>query len=165
MKTTPRLCILTLILAGLSPVGPTQQPATQPGRRACRIVDEVSTNTGDVYYVDGRKVPGDIGGVLLFLREREKTSHCTCLLAFVTTSARIRGLEDLRVIAGKMDYKEFHAYLYDYRRDFATEILYYGSPLNLSELRWGPEGSVPLPDENQKKATRGQRLLGSELHD
>jgi len=145
MKNSRWLCVLILTLAEFAPNSLSQQAVPQAERKACRIVDMVSAKSGNLFYVDGIKVPADLG-VLGFVRQREKVSPCSCLLAFVTTSARIREVEDLRVIAGKMDYKEFHAYLYDDRyRDFATEVFYYGSHLNLSELRSGPQGPVPLP--------------------
>lgn len=145
MKSIRLLCTLILILTQCTATNSAQQSVAQVSSKPCRIVDELSTEAGTAYYVDGTKVPEDIG-ILGFVRQRDKSSPCTCLLAFVTTSARIRDVEDLRVIAGKMDYKEFHAYLYDPRyRDFATEIDYYGTHLNLTELRSGPKGPVPLP--------------------
>jgi len=145
MKTSPWLFLLILIFTPRDPINSTPQGATQVGRKGCRIVDEVITKSGEVDYVDGVRVPEELG-VLETLRRREKVSPCTCMLAFVATAARIRDVEDFRVMAGKMDYQEYHAYLYEDRyRDTATEILY-GPRVNMNELRSGPHGQVPLPD-------------------
>jgi len=152
MKTKRLLWALTLICLACGASNSAQETKIQANKKTCRIVDYLSTKAGNIYYVDATKVSGDVGEVLLSLRQRERASSCTCLLAFFTASARIRDVEDLRVIAGKMDYKDFHSYLYDPRySDFATEINYDGTHLNLSELRSGSQGAVPLPDVRMRE--------------
>jgi hypothetical protein len=145
MEIRRLLCMLVVILAGCTAANSAQQAALQAKGRPCRIVDELPSKTDAVYYVDGVRVPDEIG-VLEVLRRRDKVSPSSCIHVFVTTSARIRDVEELRVMAGKMDFKEFHAYLFDLRyRDTVTEINYYGDHLQPSELRAGPRGPLPWP--------------------
>jgi hypothetical protein len=116
---------------------------------SCRIVDVIAIKSGDVEYVDGMRVPGDVT-TIDYLRQQEKSSPRTCLLLFVPSSVKIRDIEDFRVIAGKMQYEDFHPYLYEDRyRDLVREILY-GSPVNPDELRSGPQGQLAWPDHQRE---------------
>ena len=74
----------------------------------------------------------------------------SCLVLFATSSAKIRDIEGVRVIAEKMGYKDFHAYLYEPNRDSASEILY-GPTINLNEVRSGPHGPVPWPGQEPER--------------
>src|ERR1700733_10825535 len=119
------LWVFPLILAVHAAIHRAPQVPTQGDRKACWIVDVTNTNTGEVDYVDGVRVPNDIGTVnFLRLRER-RTSPRTCLLAFVTPSAQIADADDMRVIAGKIGYQESHVYLYgEQDHGYAREILW-----------------------------------------
>jgi hypothetical protein len=123
---------------------PVIAPAQVRSQNDCRIVDFVMKNTGEVDYVDGKRVPGKLVD-LFYLQEQEKSSPRSCLALFVTSSAKIRDIEGTRVIAGKMGYKDFHAYLYEPNRDSASEILY-GPDIKAEELRSSPNGPIPWPD-------------------
>jgi hypothetical protein len=118
-----------------------QEPSQLKGD-ACRIVDMVAKKVGEVDYVDGKKVPGNVV-TIDYLREQEKSSPRTCLLVFVTSATRIKDIEGLRVIAGKMQYKDFRAYLYDANRDSVSDI-------NAGEVRKGPNGPIPWPDDPKR---------------
>jgi hypothetical protein len=64
---------------------------------------------------------------------------------------KIQDIEDFRVIAGKMQYEDFHAYLYEDRdRDLVREIRY-GSPVSPGELRSGPKGYLSWPDHQSER--------------
>jgi len=80
MKTSRWLPLLIVLVAAYAPISSTSQSTTRAGRRACRIVDEVVTKSGEVDYVDGARVPEELG-VVEIIRRREKVSPCTCMLA------------------------------------------------------------------------------------
>jgi hypothetical protein len=139
------LMLFVTIIAGRGSVAVLAQSPHQDSNRECRIVDMVVKKSGEVDYVDGKKVPGNFVNID-YLREQEKASPRSCLRLFVTSSVKIQDIEDFRVIAtGKMQYQDFHAYLYDPARDSFSEILY-GQNARPSELRSGPRGTIPWPD-------------------
>ena len=139
-----RVVILLFLTAFLGMNSLAQEPSQVKGD-ACRIVDMVAKKGGEVDYVDGKRVPGNLV-TIDYLREQEKSSPRTCLLLFVTSSTKIKDIEGLRVIAGKMQYKDFRAYLYDSNRDSVSEIRY-GEDINAGEVRRGPNGPIPWPDD------------------
>jgi hypothetical protein len=104
------------------------------------------TNAVEVGYVDGIRVPDEVGW-LEYLRRKEKSSPRSCLLLFVPTSVKIQDVEDFHVVAGKMQYEDFHVYVYDQHRRLVTEFLH-GPPVNADELRSGPNGPFGWPDQN-----------------
>lgn len=123
----------------------TPQTPHLAGDRQCRIVDVIATKTGDEYFVDGVKVPEDVG-VTGYLRRAEASSPRSCLRLFVPTSVKIQDVEDIWVIAtGKMQYQEFHAYLYDERRDTVNEISWWKTT-ETSTVRVGNGHVIPWPD-------------------
>jgi len=115
----------------------------------CRIVDIVAKKTSEVDYVDGKRVPGDFV-TIDYLRAQEKASPRSCLLLFVTTFVTIQYIEDFRVIAGKMQYPDFHAYLHDEAhaewRDSYKEILY-GPTQHPGQVHKGTRGTIPWPED------------------
>jgi hypothetical protein len=119
------LSVLPLILAVHAAIHSAMQVPVQGDRKACWIVEVTTTNAGEVDYVDGVRVPEDVGTVnFLRLRERE-TSPRSCMLAFVSSSARIENVDNMRAIAGKIGFQESHVYLYEEQdRAFAREILW-----------------------------------------
>jgi hypothetical protein len=148
MKKIPWL-LLIVATASPIPIATLAQAPAQSKVAGCRIVDMVVKKAGEVDYVDAARVPGNYV-TIDYLREREKASPRTRLLLFVTSSVKIQDIEGLRVIAtGKMQYQDFHAYLYDPNRDSASEILY-GPDVNLNELRLGPHGTVPWPGQESE---------------
>jgi hypothetical protein len=138
-----RLLALTLLLA-LPAFG--QETRTT----SCRIVDVIATKAGDQYFVDGVRVP-DNGYVIDYLRRAEVASPRSCLRLFVPTSVKIQDVEDMFVIAtGKIQYQEFHAYLYDERRDSVSEISLWKT-VNTASLRSSNGHLVPWPDLQPKR--------------
>lgn len=139
-----RLAILLFLIAFPVVNSHAQEPSFVKGD-ACRIVDMVAKKGSEVDYVDGKRVPGNLV-TIDYLREQEKSSPRSCLLLFVTSSTRIRDIEGLRVIAGKMQYKDFRVYLYDSNRDLVSEIRY-GKDTDAGEVHKGPNGPIPWPDD------------------
>ena len=136
--------LLILIIVVVARWASAQTPS-QAGHEVCRIVDMVVKKAGEVDYVDGKRVPGNFVNID-YLREQEKSSPRSCLLLFVTSSVKVQDIEDFRVIAtGKMQYQDFHAYLYDPARDSFREILY-GPTVAPDKLRSSPRGLIPWPD-------------------
>ena len=137
-----RLIALAFLL--VLPVFGQETPAA-----SCRIVDVITTKTGDQYFVDGVKVPAG-GYVIDYLRRAELASPRSCLRLFVPTSVRIQDVEDMFVVAtGKIQYQDFHAYLYDERRDSVNEISLWKT-VDTAPLR-SPNGHLlPWPDRQQK---------------
>jgi len=81
---------LLLITGAIGPsVNTFPKPTPQVGPRNCRIIDMTFTKTGEVDYVDGMKVPDEVG-LLNFLRQREKSSPSCCLLVFVPVATNIQ---------------------------------------------------------------------------
>jgi hypothetical protein len=149
-------CVLVLILAeSLIGVHPIVQEAPPPKDRVCRMVDIIATKTRDIYYVDGIEVPQN-RTVIEYLRRLEASSPTRCLRLFVPTSVKIQDVEDMRVVAGKMQYQEFHAYLYDQHREWVNEILP-GPPVSTTELRFSPRGTIHWPDLQPGAGSNGQR--------
>ena len=144
-----KILLLSLIVSMANPVPITLAQAPPQEKGGCRIVDLAVKNAGEVDYVDGKKVPGNLVDID-YLREQERSSPRPCLLLFVTSSVKIKDIEGVRVIAGKMGYKDFHAYLYEPNRDSASEILY-GPDVNLNEVRSGPHGTVPWPGQQSER--------------
>ena len=136
--------LLILIIALVARWASAQTPS-QDRHEVCRIVDMVVKKAGEVDYVDGKRVPGNFVNID-YLREQEKSSPRPCLLLFVTSLVKVQDIEDFRVIAtGKMQYQDFHAYLYDPARDSFSEILY-GPTVAPDKLRSSPRGLIPWPD-------------------
>ncbi len=137
---------LLLIIGAISPsVNTFPKPALQVGPRNCRIIDVTFIGTSEVDYVDGIKVPDELGP-LNFIRRREKSSPRSCLLLLVPLTTRIRELDDFSVIAGKMQYEDFHIYVYENQyRDSVNELVL-GNAFNSEELRSSPHGPLPWPD-------------------
>jgi hypothetical protein len=128
----------------------TPQVSAHVERKGARVVDITSTKSGEVDYVDGRRVPAEMT-LVDYLRQQEKTSRRMSLLILVPDSEHIADVENLRRVAREMRYEEFHAYVRDsVHRNVATELLY-GPPANLNGLRIGPRGSVPWPDRQPAK--------------
>ena len=140
--------IILIILSLLPRVNGFAQEQSHVNGDACRIVDMVVKKGGEVDYIDGKKVPGNLV-TIDYLREQEKASPRTCLSLFVTGAAKIKDIEGLRVIAGKMQYKEFRAYLYDPNRDSVREIRY-SEDIKAAEVRKGPNGPIPWPDDPKR---------------
>lgn len=127
------------------------QTSSPSSTKPCRIVDVVKTLGGHDYYVDGRRAGTDSEVNLLeLLRRSEASSPSSCLRLFVPTSVRVNEIENGRVVAGKMQYEEFHAYIYDERRDWVNEILW--ETLPSANVRTGMKGTVdwPSPDSGRK---------------
>jgi len=142
---------LLLVTGAIGPgVKTFSEPAPQVGPRNCRIVDVTLTRNGEVDYVDGIKVPEDVGP-LNFIRQREKSSPRCCLLVFVPLMTSIREIEDFRVIAGKMQYVDFHLYVYENDYRGSVSELVFGPAFNPDELRSSPQGPVPWPDRQPAK--------------
>ena len=136
--------LLILIIALVARWASAQTPS-QDRHEVCRIVDMVVKKAGEVDYVDGKRVPGNFVNID-YLREQEKSSPRSCLLLFVTSEVKLQDIEDFRVIAtGKMQYQDFHAYLYDPARDSFSEILY-GPTVAPDKLRSSPRGLIQWPD-------------------
>jgi len=115
----------------------------------CRIVDVIATKVGNQYFVDGVKVPAD-GYVIDYLRRAELASARSCLRLFVPTSVKIQDVEDMFVLAtGKLQYQDFHAYLYDERRDSVNEISFWKT-VDAAPLRSSNGHLLPWPDRQQK---------------
>jgi hypothetical protein len=143
------LMLFVTIIGGRGSVTVLAQTAHQDSNQECRIVDMVVKKSGEVDYVDGKRVPGNFVNID-YLREQEKSSPRSCLRIFVTSSVKIQDIEDFRVMAtGKMQYQDFHAYLYDRARDSFSEILY-GQTFRPDELRSGPRGTIPWPDDPKR---------------
>jgi len=110
-------------------------------------VDVVQTVAGHDYYVDGRRA-GSLSelNLLELLRGTEASSPSSCLRFFVPTSVKINEIENADVVAGKMQYKEFHVYIYGYYHDWVKEILWQSHPS--ADVRLGMKGTVdwPSPD-------------------
>jgi hypothetical protein len=116
---------------------------------ACRIVDVIATKAGDQYFVDGVKVPDD-GYVIDYIRRAEKASPRSCLRLFVPISVKLQDVEDMWVIAtGKIQYQDFHAYLYDERRDSVNEISFW-TRVDAAHLRSSDGHPLPWPDMERK---------------
>jgi len=141
------VAILLSLIAFPATYGLAQQPPQFKGD-ACRIVDMVPKNGAEVDYVDGRKVPGNLV-TIDYLREQEKFSPRTCLSLFVTIHARIKDIEGVRAIAGKMQYEDFHVYLHHENRDLVSEISY-GEAIDPDAVRKGPNGVIPWPDDPER---------------
>src|SRR5579862_6690981 len=77
-------------------VGQPPQTPHQDSNGECRIVDMVVKTSGEVDYVDGKRVPGNFVNID-YLREQEKSSPRSCLRLFVTSSVKIQDIEDFRV--------------------------------------------------------------------
>ncbi len=148
MKKILLMLFATIIVGSASFTALAQTP-DQDSNGECRIVDMVVKKSGEVDYVDGKKVPGNFVNID-YLREQEKSSPRSCLRLFVTSSVKIQDIEDFRVMAtGKMQYQDFHAYLYDPARDSFSEILY-GRSSRPGELRSGPRGTIPWPGDPKR---------------
>ena len=145
-----KILLLSLLVSMATPIMALAQAPPQE-KSVCKIVDLVVKEAGEIDYVDGKRVPGNLVDID-YLREQEKSSPSprSCLVLFATSSAKIRDIEGVRVIAGKMGYKDFHAYLYEPNRDSASEILY-GPTINLNEVRSGPHGPVPWPGQEPER--------------
>ena len=136
------LLLFVTFIEGWTSVSVLAQTPQRDSHAECRIVDMVVRKAGEVDYVDGRRVPGNFVNID-YLREQEKSSPRSCLLLFVTSSVKIQDIEDFRVLAtGKMQYQDFHAYLYDPARDSFSEILH-GPTVTPDKLRLGPHGTIP----------------------
>src|SRR5258708_5743123 len=148
MKKIFLISFFTFIMGCMISVAALAQTPHQHVNSGCRIVDMVVKKAGEVDYVDGKKVPGDFV-TIDYLRAQEKSSPTTCLMLFVTSSVKIQDIEDFRVIAtGKIQYRDFHVYLYDPGRDSFSEILY-GTNMPPEKLRSSPRGTIPWPDTPQ----------------
>lgn len=147
MKKT--LCFLLITFSASAAFNTLAQAPTKEKRANCRIVDVMATKSGDTYYVDGMKMPQNVT-VIEYLRRKEATSPRTCLLLFVPSSVKIRDVADMDVVAGKMQYEDFHAYLYDQHREQVMEILP-GPPVRTKNLRTGPRGELSWPDRPPKQ--------------
>jgi len=127
------------------------QSASPSSTKPCRIVDVVQTVGGHDYYVDGKRA-GSLSEVNLLelLRRTEASSPSSCLRFFVPTSVKMNEIENAEVVAGKMQYKEFHVYVYGYYRDWVKEILWESHPS--ADVRLGMKGTVdwPGPDSGGK---------------
>jgi hypothetical protein len=127
------------------------QSSSPPSTKPCRILDVVQTVSGHDYYVDGRRAGSDSEVNLLeLLRRSEASSPSSCLRLFVPTSVKVKEIENGRVVAGKMQYEEFHVYVYDEHRDWVNEILLETRPS--ANVRLGMKGTVewPGPDSSGK---------------
>ena len=145
-----KILLLSLLVSMATPIMALAQAPPQE-KSVCKIVDLVVKEAGEIDYVDGKRVPGNLVDID-YLREQKKSSPSprSCLVLFATSSAKIRDIEGVRVIAEKMGYKDFHAYLYEPNRDSASEILY-GPTINLNEVRSGPHGPVPWPGQEPER--------------
>lgn len=143
------LMLFVTIIAGRASVTVLAQTPHQNSSGECRIVDMVVKKSGEIDYVDGKRVPGNFVNID-YLRAEEKSSPRSCLRLFVTSSVKIQDIEDFRVIAtGKMQYQDFHAYLYDPARDSFSEILY-GQNSRPDELRSSSRGTIPWPGDPKR---------------
>jgi hypothetical protein len=141
MKRILLISFITVITVWASLTAHAQTPRHDDNSK-CRIVDMVAKKAGEVDYVDGKRVPGNFVNID-YLREQEKSSPTTCLTLFLTSSVKIQDIEDFGVMAtGKMQYQDFHAYLYDPARDSFSEILY-GPTVAPEKLRSSPRGTIP----------------------
>ena len=138
---TPAFLLLTIMIS-IQSLARTSSPSSNT---PCRIVDVVKTVAGHDYYVDGKRAGADTEvNVLELLRRREASSPSSCLRAFVPTSIKINEIQNFLIVANKMQYKEFHTYVYDEHHDSVAEILWEG---RMSDgLRWGINGTVRWPD-------------------
>ena len=120
------------------------QSSPPPSLKPCRIVDIVRTVGGHDYYVDGKRAGSDSEVNLLeLLRRAELYSPSSCLRLFVPTSVKINEIENARIVAGKMQYEEFHVYIYGERRDRVNEILW--ETRTSASVRLGVKGTVNWP--------------------
>lgn len=141
--------LLIAVLTVCLDFGSASQQSAKISSQTCRIVDVVSTSYDDAY-VDGFRVSEKLG-LLNSLRQREKSSTRSCLRVFVPITGTIQEIEDLRVIAGKMQYKDFHVYIYEKEyRDSVSEMAF-GLAFNADELRSAPTGSLPWPDRQHSR--------------
>jgi hypothetical protein len=110
---------ILLLLPAIISIQLLAQSSSPSSTKPCRIVDVVQTVTGHDYYVDGRRA-GSLSeelNLLELLRRTEASSPSSCLRFFVPTSVKINEIENADVVAGKMQYKEFHVYVYGYYQD------------------------------------------------
>jgi hypothetical protein len=127
------------------------QSSSPSPTKPCRIVDVVQTVGGHDYYVDGTRAGSDSEVNLLeLLRRREVGSPSSCLRLFLPLSVKINEIENGRIVAAKMQYKEFHVYVYGERRDEVNEILL--ETRTSANVRLGMKGTVdwPGPDSGGK---------------
>jgi hypothetical protein len=61
----------------------------------------------------------------------------------VPTSVKINEIENGRIVAGKMQYEEFHVYIYGEHRDWVNEILW--ETRTSANVRLGMKGTVDWP--------------------
>ena len=141
-----RVAILLFLIAFPAMNSFAQQPSQLKG--ACRVVDMVHKSSGEVDYVDGKRVPGNLV-TIDYLREQEKSSPRVCLSLFVTIHAKIKDIEGVRAVAGKMQYEDFHVYLHHENRDLVSEIQY-GEATDPVEVRKSPNGPIPWPDDPKR---------------
>jgi len=114
-------------------------------------VDVVETVGGHDYYVDGKRAGSHSEVNLLeLLRRTETSSPSSCLRLFVPTSVKINEMENGLVVAGKMQYQEFHVYVYGYYHEWVKEILW--ESRTSANVRLGMKGTVdwPAPDSGGK---------------
>jgi len=122
----------------------TAQVSTQAVKKDARVIEVATNKSGEVDYVDGVRLPLDTL-LIDYLRQQERALRRTSLVVFVTASARIETVENLRAVAENMGYQAFHAYVLDTRNPETAVELLYSAPVKVDELRSGPQGSVPLP--------------------
>ena len=117
----------------------------------CRIVDVVKSGSGHDYYIDGKRAgsQSDVN-LLIVLQHAEASSPLPCLRLFVPTSVKEVLIENARVVAGKMQYQEFHVYVYDERHDFVNEMIWETQPSHplRGGVRWPDESVTP---ESEKR--------------
>ena len=151
--------MMLLFLILLSTVSSFGQSPSQVNGGPCRIVDMVAKKGSEVDYVDGKRVPGNLV-TIDYLRAQEKVSPTNCLSLFVTIHVRIEDIEGMWAIAGKMQYKDFHVYVYNENQDLVSEIRF-GEATSPDEVRKGPNGAIPWPDDpNAEPVRHGQRQPG-----
>jgi hypothetical protein len=115
-----------------------------------RIVNISANKTSESYDVDGSTLPANTT-LVDYLEQKEKQSPRASLVVFLTPSARIGVVENLRKFASKMPYRSFHAYVRDSQdHEAATEVLY-GPLLKPGEMRTGSNGPVPWPEHHGEK--------------
>ena len=97
--------------------------------------------------MDGRRAgsPSEVN-LLELLQRTEASSPSSCLRFFVPTSVKVNEIANAEVVAGKMQYKEFHAYIYGYYNDSVNEILW--EPHPSGDVRLGMKGTVDWPSSN-----------------
>jgi hypothetical protein len=127
------------------------QSSSPSSSKPCRILDVVQTAGGHDYYVDGKRAGSDSEVNLLeLLRRSEASSPSSCLRFFVPTSVKVKEIENAFVVANKMQYEEFHAYVYGYYHEWVSEILW--ESRTSASARVGMKGTVdwPGPDSGGK---------------